>query len=219
MTETVEQLVARMKVERPELFRVNSKYAPKLSFFDRCVFYGLFQMDFSIQSLCTAFGVALPTGRYMVRNSSPHYRDVRKEWADLGRERFLKEYVYTPIGEEWTKKAVIAKAQPELTEKQFAADRAASSGPNKRASQRKGPVTLAFGEIMGNCTLSFDVQWFDTPPPDADWVAGERMPGWYLVLTDGTKGWKPGVYGDNQHRMTSTSALQGFIKDTEATPL
>lgn len=218
MPETLDQLQARLMAERPELFRTNSKYVAKLSFADRCAFYGLWKLDFTIEALCEAFGIARPTGRYIVRDSSPHYRDVRKEWVDLGRDEFGKRYVLSPIGQEWMAKAMEAKQSASRTNREDASVRAKSSTANKKAKQRQGEVTLVFGPVMGDCSLTFDVQWFDQPPYDEQFQE-EREPGWYLELRKGVEGWKPGIYGANDSRFTSTTALQDFIKATEATPL
>lgn len=86
----IEKLVEQIP---PHMLKRNLKFVSKLTFDQRCQILALDWIGMSRRVTAVAFGVARSTVAYICNPSSPHYRDVRKRFADLGRERFIAEYL------------------------------------------------------------------------------------------------------------------------------
>lgn len=210
----------RLTAERPDLFVINDKYAPKLSFFDRCCLFGFHKLGITAPVLAEAFGLNRSTVRYIIRPASKHYKPVRKEWAELGEEAFNKRYTASPDAKQWldkveaAKKATLAKVN-DKTSQALALE---ASLPDPRAKQSVGLHAVHIPAPEPARHVSVTVLWVDVLNKDAEWGenvefdedGNQRTPGWYLTVSDPAFGALSGLASNSR---TSTSALKGFLKD------
>ena len=202
----------------PEAFAVNNSMAPKLSFFDRCVVYGLWVRGMSKRVLAAAFGVNRSTIAYITNPSSAHYRNVRREFRDLGDDRFHSTYTDSNEAKaRWYEKlrtAALSSAEDTKDEDQASVvvDNVMRVA-NKSAKSHEGghAISAFFG------TAVFSVVWTeDMSTAPADEVGAVREPGWYVTVSADAVGFLAGVpYGLNADRFTSKQALTGFLKQVE----
>lgn len=74
-------------------YNADSKFAAKLTFQQRCEIYALAMVGgVKRELLARAYGVNRATVRHIINPSSPHYRNVRKEFRDLGTEEFTERF-------------------------------------------------------------------------------------------------------------------------------
>jgi hypothetical protein len=69
------------------------KYAPKLSFEQRCEVLGLWRLGYTRESLSRIYGVDRRTITHVYNQQSPHYKNVRVELLRMGLDNFLAKYV------------------------------------------------------------------------------------------------------------------------------
>ena len=73
------------------------KFAPKLSFTQRCEVLALFRIGCSRELLHKLYKVDRRTITHIYNPKSPHYKNVREEELRLGRENFIKEYATADV--------------------------------------------------------------------------------------------------------------------------
>jgi hypothetical protein len=69
------------------------KYAPKLSFQQRCEVLGLYKLGYTRESLSRMYGVDRRTITHVYNQLSPHYKNVRVELLRMGQPEFLAKYI------------------------------------------------------------------------------------------------------------------------------
>jgi hypothetical protein len=198
-------VLERLLQDRPDLFSVNSKFAPKLSFVDRCSVFAFWKAGIERRTLAAAFGINRGTVNYIVTPSSPHYKNVRKEFKDLGVDEFMRRY----LTEEWAQKVEAAKGSYET---QFADDdvkkmRSMEVGPNPRAKSKAGEHLVKYPDI-GN-TIG-PVEKIEVVFGTCKSLGSPPFDGWFIKSPSG------GDMGNAKHCATSAAAFKAFLEDNMA---
>lgn len=187
-----------LMLERPDLFAVNSKYAPKLSFVERCAVYAYWKAGVERRLLAVTFGINRGTVNFIVTPSSPHYKNVRKEFQELGLEQFGRTY----MSDEWDAKIKEARKTVDVTlsDDELKASKEALAEPNKRASSKEGEHTVFYPGIGSQEGQSGKVK--------IEWMTHEGATAWFATVDPF------GVMGTGH--TTSAAALKAFLEENMA---
>lgn len=209
------ELLQQFLDNSPQVLQKNIKYAPKMSFADRCAALAAVRMGINKKLVALAFGVNVSTIEYVASPSSRHYKDVRKEYADLGHERFVKE----KLTDDYVRKIMAFKddARLDLDNKTIdaglALERAKAHGPDRRAKGLEGKHSI-FDPIAGSLWVHVE---FVQPPLSALWP-NPRPEGWYVRYDPASPGYSPEMttehHGAAADANTSKSALSAFLTAT-----
>lgn len=216
MGDKLDELIAA----NPQLLAKNSRYAPKMSFADRCAVLAAYHAGIVKSVLSEAYGINISTVEYIVAPNSSHYRNVRKERADLGPERFRAEY----MTEEQVSRIMAAKDRLEgegrlesqkARDARLARERAKVNGPDKRANGVAGRHLCRVREG----TLFCEVVW--AAPEPSKIYPDKRPEGWYVTVSPDSPGWVDGwgageYHGYAENANTSKAAWRGFLSVTGA---
>lgn len=71
----------------------DGKFAPTLSFGERCAILAFVRSGVSRPIVAAAFSVDRRTVGHVCNDAGPHYKDVRREYTKLGHEDFVKTYL------------------------------------------------------------------------------------------------------------------------------
>jgi hypothetical protein len=208
--------LAQHRNDHPELYAENSKYAPKMTFEERCQALAAYKAGIVKQYIATTFGINVSTLGYIIQPHSKLYRKVRKEYEDLGHERFLAQYYTSSVRErierathDW--KATIPAKDYDSVKQRFEP----TGEPDPRARKMEGRHTMAWQSVG---TVYIAIAYVDAPipantTPDVD---TERAPGWYVYLDPKSPAYADwmheGPFGLEEDRRTSTSAYEGFAR-------
>lgn len=77
----------------------NGKFSAKLSFEQRCEILALHRKGCTRELLSRAYSVDRRTITHIYNPASPHYKNVREEEANLGRDRFIAKYITSSVWE------------------------------------------------------------------------------------------------------------------------
>ena len=208
---SLEEMRAWIAANHPDMYDSrNSKFAPKLTFTERCEAFALAKSgDLDRRQIAAAYGINRATLAYMLNQHGPHYKDVRREYAEYGHDRFLKKYITPNVIERYAaskKKLEVALSDDEL--KAARSEGAMSTAPNKTATKHAGP--FHFSMPNENQQILGVVVWSDSPGR-GPYAFGpkesvDRPPGWYVQVDEWSQ-----LVGSEEHRLTSTSAKSGFI--------
>jgi hypothetical protein len=218
-----EKLQQELMAEHPDWFTVNSKFVAKLSYADRCSLYAFGRIGVKVPVLSLAFGVNRATVRHVMNPSSPHYKNVRKEYAEHP-EDFIKRFI-TP---EWRRKIELATANVAET---MHTDAELAKRPRdklKRANTAEGHHYIVFDEAEGFVTRQYVLHFYDTLPDGSalppTFLGDPRPPGWYLLVVDPDAPYNTmmcsingsPLFGDPKNSATSAKALAGYLAETGA---
>lgn len=153
----------------------DGRFAPKLSFADRCSILAAVTAGVPRQVVAVAFGVNRRTITHIANRYSPSYKSVRDEYDRLGEQEFGAVYLTAAVRE----KLAIARKHSDVNKsgERLRADQAAklsaqkqASGPNEKADKRKGSHTI-------KCAATETVHEFNI-----DWLAhpSNGVEGWYF---------------------------------------
>lgn len=204
----------------PHMLAKNNKYAAKLSFQDRCAVLAAYKGGVLKMILAEAFGINVSTVEYICSPSSNHYRNVRRERADLGPERFHSTYLTDEQVQRIAKaKDALEKRDEVETHDQYeariAAERVKAHGPDKRAAGLAGRHVVL---VPMTGTLMVEVV-FVKPEPFVG-MEENRAEGWYIYVDPSSPGYDPenfhGHYGYETDANTSKSAWRAFLSATQA---
>ena len=217
LTMKPEEILAWTEANMPDALTKNSKYVPKLTFEGRCSLLACLKMGFSRRLVAATFGINQATTSYIIRESSPHYREVRREYRDLGHDRFVAQYL-TP---EVLERLHAHRNDPALkmtVDEQRSINAAAANKPNPKADKYRGRHPVH--DPISGSTLFIDMQWVDDPGPLPHNPFGdvEREAGWYFKVDPSSPayesgGWQPGWWGYNEDRFTSKRQLDRLLSD------
>lgn len=194
----------------PELLTKNNKYVPKLNFAQRCAALAAVKYGLNKRVVAAAFGINRGTLGHIIRPESPHYRDVRKEYFDLGHDRFIKQYL-TPDVMELLDRAA-ADPDVQLSYDQVKAARAGSGRPNPKADKYKGRYKHI--DPFGDTSL-IEIAWVEDPGNDPDLQETNRPAGWYIKAEG--KSWRPGWFGPAGSCTTSKTRLDWLLASVGGT--
>lgn len=218
----IEQRIRDMAA--PGALKDDAKFQAKLSFDRRCAILALDWCGYSRRLLSKAFGVNRSTIAYVCNPSSPHYRDVRRRFAEMGKEAFIEQYATNDI----ISFVNAFKGDPELELSRDQIDELRSNNSllsaNKAATKQAGSHRMV-GAVFDH-GIRFDIVWIGDPHNKA-----APNPGWYVVIDDTEAAQYGGeVEGplwywnsDPEHNTgltgqafrTSGQALDAFLKNDE----
>lgn len=168
------------------------KFAPKLSYQQRCEVLALHHSGISRDLLSRAYGIDRRTVTHIYNPKSAHYREVRQEFLGLGAVAFSEKYVTQHVMD---RVLAFKKRDPEA---------------NKGADRRSGPHT-----ILGENTATphkVVIAWKDTG--DEQDMNGERIikPGWYYNDLDGEfpNCW---LYDDDDSLRSSDACYKAMLRN------
>lgn len=158
-------------------FADRGRFAPKLSFAQRCEILALYKQGVSRKVLADAFGVDRRTVTHIYNTASPHYKEVRAEFNRLGIDDFKATY----LTEEGVKKVTTAV-------------HAASLDPPASAEGRKMRKDAGV-HVINNENLRFDhrviIEWKEDQPYGEGWyyqdMDGEEPTKWFHNGPDSMK--------------------------------
>lgn len=211
MTEkSLAEIRAEVRLKYPQLFVSDSKFTSKLTKTQRCEIFALHLLDINKRILARAYSVNRSTISFIVNSSSPHYKSVRKEAIELGREAFIKQYATHEV----INSAMSFADEPEveLSDDELVEKKSTNSGASRRANSAAGP--FSFTSLITDGILSATVEWHDNPGPsevtDTEHADENRPPGWY-VRHEGV------FYGHVANSHSSTKARDGFLTNIGGT--
>jgi len=211
----MKEIVNYINHNYPEILVINNKYAPKLTFADRCAILGLVKMGLDRRVVAAAYGINRSTLTHICSSSSPHYRTIRNEFFELGDDRFLAKYIDHNVIARY--KRHINAQEPTYSDNELKeakkAGKAPNQGANKRANKLMGQHRVVGMWDHPEQELTLSVEWVDNPGVDDAAKAlydddAPRPAGWYVKVND-----EPDYYGAAENSRTSKSALDGFMKD------
>jgi hypothetical protein len=137
------------------------KFKPKLTFEERCAVLGLVNHGVRRSIVAAAFDLDRRTVTHIVNDASPHYRNVRARYKEIGHTEFMQEYVTPEIVER------VAKVKLEEVEAKEAVPVGAA---NPRSRSRAGSHIIQ----PDQCSYphNIEIAW-----RDAD---GEKPEGWWF---------------------------------------
>lgn len=193
-----EELLRR--IDPAALKRNDNRFVPKLRFEERCAVLGLSLMGVSQQVLAAAFELNRRTVGHIVNAYSPHYKNVRKELQNFGREEFIKRYVTEEhiqrINSDKTKERAAA------TWREYERERGERKGkPNPRSHGSAG--THMEWNYNTKATHRIEIRWLNFGDDGA--VNGE---GWYCRDLDEPNPDMQAWLGYEHTLMTSSAALK-----------
>ncbi len=163
-----------MEITEPDALHVpdrltdSRRFAPKLSFEERCQVLAACVYGINRDAVAKGFGVNRRTVHHIQNESSKSYRSVRREMERLGKDEFLKrhlkQFVIDRIDEAWTR---------------------SPDGPSKRAVSMEGYHTIRPDHCardhrieVGWCVLEGCEGWYysDLEQEPADWLGGDDGP-------------------------------------------
>ena len=168
--------------------RNSTKFAPKLSFAQRCEVLALFRCRCSRELLAKLYNVDRRTITHIYNPKSPHYKNVREEELRLGRDNFVRQYATADVTAAAYNLATATK----------------SEGNNRNANKKRGIHDMK----NDMCTKPHRVmiQWV-TPEDSSVAVAG-----WYYKDLDSE--WPDDwFHGDQDSMRTSQSCYAHAMKD------
>lgn len=168
MAKSVEEILAMVPATLLRGHRDDTKFAPKLSFEQRCEVMAFYLAGFKIPALAAAFGLHRRTVSSIVSRNARYYKDVIEEFDRRGADDFKRVY----LTEEGAKKlaAVADSDEVKMNEPAYRGLKATADGPDKRKNTYQGVSTSSQGG-------KFEVAWKDKGEVDA--VGELEESGWY----------------------------------------
>ena len=90
---TMEEGMALLDAAVAASQRANEKFAPKLTFHQRCEILALRRKGCTRESLAHIYNVDVRTVTHIYNEHSPRYKNVREEELTLGRDNFILKYL------------------------------------------------------------------------------------------------------------------------------
>lgn len=112
---TKEEMLAYVTVVGMGQRMLTGKFAPKMSFDQRCELLALYRKGYTREALAKLYGVDRRTVTHIHNAQSSHYRNVREEELRLGRENFLEKYI---TADSMAKVMELAAVESEVNNKQ-----------------------------------------------------------------------------------------------------
>lgn len=208
-------LLSTHKNDHPEMYAENSKYKPKMTFTERCEALAAYKQGIEKPIIAACYGINISTLGFIIQPHSKTYRNVRREYEELGHERFLARYLTPAVFErlerashDW-KASIPAKDYDEVKQRLVVTDQE----PDKRAKRYEGRQTLTW---LGVGTIHVAVAYVDAVIPPDEHYPEQRDPGWYLYIDPTSPAFDEwmgkGAHGSAADRRTSTTAYEGFAK-------
>lgn len=170
-----------------------SKWASKLTFDQRCQILALHRAGITRDLLATAFGVDRRTISHIYNEGSAHYKSVRDEEKNLGRDAFINKYAGLGTMDHLLAFRQIKEKVPEKN--------------NPEASRRSGPHTVR-GKFCETPHRVF-IAWKEVGDrmSDTDQI---EVAGWYYNDLDGNF---PNVwqFSDDKSRSTSDCCYRAML--------
>lgn len=129
-------------------------YAGKLTFSERCLAVALYAVGHRSKTIARFMSIHPNTLRFMVRSTSPHYREVRAEYARLGHDQFVDTYLSKERLDEYLKFAGGDKANTQAVDPD-----APGYAPNPQSSGKSGRHVHT---LSNGVTVTFAVYWNGT---------------------------------------------------------
>lgn len=168
---------------------VVTKFSPKLEFDERCAILALSKSGVIRDLLSTAFGVDRRTVSHIVNPQSPHYKEVRKEYARLGHEEFVKKYVTEEISLRIAAAHENRRVEAEKEE----------AKPSRRSNRYEGMQRVQPEQCSREHIV--EIAWLDTD---------EHPAGWYYrdTSSDEPTTW---LHNGDDSRRTSKTCLDALL--------
>lgn len=164
------------------------KFAPKLSFTQRCEVLALFRCRCSRELLSKLYSVDRRTITHIYNPKSPHYKNVREEELRLGRDNFIKEYATADVTAAAYNLATATKGEEN----------------NKNANKKRGIHELQ--NDMCKNPHRVMIQWVTPEETEV------KIAGWYYKDLDSE--WPDDwFHGDAESLRTSQACYAHAIKD------
>lgn len=175
-------------------FKDSQKFAAKLNFEKRCAILALERISgVSRPVLAAAFGVNRGTVAYICNNSSPHYKDVRREYNELGRDAFERKYLTEEIIDRIAE--VTGDPETQMTDAELRAFKASQgiTPPRKSADAHAGTWAVLDAFFFKFQPGKIDIVWFEEESEIPEGVNGKfgasfDGPGWYCIIHDPEQG-------------------------------
>lgn len=151
------------------------KYAPKLSFSDRCAALGLIRLGYTRDVVSRVFDLSVRTVARMTSRNQPAYQSVRRELEGLGDDEFIAKYVTL----EHVAKANSFVSAVTAIEK--------GEAPNPRATHKAGMGVLSSGTPINIIWSDEDLNK-ESPRPTYDEPLATGA-GWYFNTPDDKNTW------------------------------
>jgi hypothetical protein len=182
--------------------RGQGRFEAKLTFEQRCSVLALYMSGIHRRVLALAFGIDRRTVAHIYNNNSVHYKKVRQELNEMGRETFLRRY----LTEEASKKVAAVANHPDVTlsDDQLREVPSKATVPNRKRNRKEG-VNVIKPE---QCEYSHRVviAWRDeVTEPDIGVVSAA---GWWYQDLDGNdpEAW---LHSGPESLVSSQNALLG----------
>ena len=178
MSKTVEELQAELR-QYPTIIRGLGRFDAKLTFDERCSVLALYLSGIHRRVLAAAYGIDRRTVAHIYNKNSIHYKAVRKELENLGRDLFLQRY----LTEEATRKAQSVANHPDvvLPDENWRKQPDKATLPSKRKNRKEGVHVIK----PDQCDYSHRVvigYRYEESDPDLGTVSPE---GWWYQDLDG----------------------------------
>lgn len=162
--------VDRMTMLLPPKPQRSGEFAPKLSAPQRRAAYAFHMRGIPRVAIALFFGINKRTVGHMVRESSPHYRDVRKEAERLGQPEFVRRYL---TDEDFKRMASVMSSPEYAKAKQLKSDEfdefqsKQAATPNEKALRHAGVHSIV--RPFTGQSHQIEIAWLKTHNPSGCW--------------------------------------------------
>lgn len=172
----------------------STKFAPKLSFDERCSVLALVRANVSRKIVSEALGIDRRTVGHITNETSLHYRNVRQEYKRIGHDDFIAKYVTEEVAR---KVAEVANKPVDVVH--------ATGNPSERARAKAGVHTVK----PEQCSYShrLEIKFFHKNEDE-----GIAATGWHYRDLD-SKTDSDTWFHNGEESLMSSSAAFAFAQD------
>lgn len=169
MPKSVEEILALVPATLLRGHRDDTKFAPKLSFAERCEVMAFYLSGYKVPALAAAFGLHRRTVSSIVNRNARYYQDVTEEFDKRGRDDFVRTYL-TEAGA--MKLASVANSpEVKMNEPAYRGLKSTGDGPDKRKKSQEGTHTRDDG-------VRYEIAWKNEGEEDSEGAI--LVSGWFF---------------------------------------